>query len=131
MTQTNFEIFVNKFADYGIKYIELTPAIGEPFLDKEFDKKLKYLESKKEIDHYLVTTNLTILQPKHFELLKNLKKLILTVSLYGYDSESFSANTNKDNFKVFEEKFNTLFDTLNEGVDFLVEINIRCGRHLT
>lgn len=130
MTQTNFEIFVNKFADYGIKYIELTPAIGEPFLDKEFDKKIKYLESKKEIDHYLVTTNLTILQSKHFELLKSLKKLILTVSLYGYDSESFSSNTNRDSFETFEEKFSTLFDILNAGADFLVEVNIRCGKRL-
>lgn len=131
MTQTNFEIFVNKFADYGIKFIELTPAIGEPFLDKEFDKKIKYLESKEEIDHYLVTTNLTMLQPKHFDLLKSLKKLILTVSLYGYDSESFSSNTNRDSFETFEEKFSTLFGILNDGVDFLVELNIRCGKRLT
>lgn len=131
MTQTNFEIFVDKFADYGIKFIELTPAIGEPFLDKEFDKKLKYLESKEEIDHYLVTTNLTMLQPKHFELLKSLKKLILTVSLYGYDSKSFNNHTNRDSFEAFEEKFNTLFDILNDGVKFLVEVNIRCGKRLT
>tara|TARA_A100001515_G_scaffold19529_2_gene14415 strand:- start:10277 stop:11221 length:945 start_codon:yes stop_codon:yes gene_type:complete len=130
MSQSNFELFVNKFADYGIKFIELTPAIGEPFLDLEFNKKLLYLEEKKDIEHYLVTTNLTLLQPKHFKLIKDLKKLILTVSLYGYDDSSYYENTNRKVFKKFKDKFDILFDLLNENVNFLLEINLRCGRDL-
>ena len=130
MTQTNFEIFVNKFVDYGIEFIELTPAIGEPFLDLEFDKKIKYLENKNEIKHYLVTTNLTLLQPKHFELLSECKKLILTVSLYGYDEDSYYDNTNRKAFKKFKEKFDKLYELINQKIDFLIEINLRCDKKL-
>ena len=40
MTQNNFELFVKKATDYGINYIQITPQVGEPFLDKGIEQKM-------------------------------------------------------------------------------------------
>ena len=54
----------------------------------------------------MITTNLTHLKEKHLELIKKCKKLYLTVSIYGYNKESYIKNTNRDRY----DKFINLFD---------------------
>tara|TARA_R110002153_G_scaffold13431_2_gene49970 strand:+ start:3455 stop:4393 length:939 start_codon:yes stop_codon:yes gene_type:complete len=129
MSQNNFEIFINKATDYGINHIQITPAVGEPFLDKGIEDKILFLENNDKIKFYMVTTNLTQLTDKHINLIKKCKKLYLTVSVYGYDKESYIKNTNRDRYNKFIDRFKEIGDIFyNKQTESLLELNIRCEK---
>ena len=130
MSQSNFELFVNKATDYGINHIQITPAVGEPFLDKNIKNKILFLENNDKIKYYMITTNLTQLKEKHLELIKKCKKLYLTVSIYGYDRESYIKNTNRDRYDKFVLMFDKIGDIfLKKKTKSLLELNIRCEKN--
>ena len=126
-TQDAFEFFTSRIVDHGIKVIELTPSIGEPFLDREIGDKLEYLEANDNIEHYMLTSNLTHLSESNFELIRNCKKLVMSVSIYGHDAISYKSNTGKDLFDRFMTNFKTLIDVIEGNQDCLFEIMMRSG----
>lgn len=130
MNQNNFELFINKSTDYGINHIQITPAVGEPFLDKGIEEKILFLENNDKIKYYMVTTNLTQMKDKHIELIKRCKKLYLTVSIYGYDKESYIKNTNRDRYDKFVFKLDEIGNIfLKNETKSLLELNIRCDKN--
>lgn len=127
MTQNNFEIFINKITDYGISHLQLTQAIGEPFIDKGIIDKIKFLESNDKIKWYMITTNCTVLNEKHFEIIEKCKKLYLVASIYGYNSKTYEQSTGKNKFKSFYNNLKKLGDIFeNKNNTSLLDFNIRC-----
>ncbi len=61
MSTVEFGAIVEKCIESDIKYFDLTPAIGEPFIDKDFITKLKILEDNIKVEEYTTTTNLLLL----------------------------------------------------------------------
>lgn len=114
MPTLEFQDIVNRCVESGISFFDLTPAIGEPFLDKTLVEKIKYLESNQLVEEYTFTTNLLVVNSDHIKKISNFKKLILDVSLYGETSEEYFTNTQKDQYELFLEKLEMLYDNCND-----------------
>ena len=122
-----FKLIVDKCTDGGVVYFELTPAIGEPFLDNGLFEKLDYLESNDKVDIFLVTTNLLKITDEQMEKLLRYKKLLFAISIYGFDEKSYSKNTGRDLFPVFMKNIKRLYSKLKDANGFHIEIAMRAG----
>lgn len=101
-----FKYTVNKCIEFGFDTFELTPIVGEVFLDVGIYEKLKYLSDNKKVKSIVLTTNLTtnILPEK----LKNIKKLLLTISIYGSNRLQYKETTGVDLYNVWIKNFNSI-----------------------
>jgi MoaA/NifB/PqqE/SkfB family radical SAM enzyme len=114
MSTAEFKAIVEKCIQSEIKFFDLTPAIGEPFIDKDFITKLQILEDNPNIKEYTTTTNLLLLTKEQIIHLSKLKKLILDISIYGENSEDYFKNTNRDEFNNFLAKLEVLYDNSSD-----------------
>lgn len=114
MSTLEFQDIVLRCIESGIQFFDLTPAIGEPFLDKTLISKLEFLESQKEVVEYTFTTNLLIVSADDVKQISKFKKLILDVSLYGETEEEYLTNTNKNQYNLLLEKLEMLYVECND-----------------
>jgi MoaA/NifB/PqqE/SkfB family radical SAM enzyme len=125
MSTEEFKDIATRCVSSGIKFFDLTPAIGEPFLDKDFIDKLEILDATEEITEYTFTTNLLLVGDQDVRRLSKLKKLVLDVSLYGESREEFNRSTNKDKFDLFLEKLEMLYTECNSlKIRFIQRCNL-------
>ena len=110
MSTAEFKDIVEKCIESEIKFFDLTPAIGEPFIDKDFITKLQILEDNPKVKEYTTTTNLLLLTKEQITRLSKFKKLILDISIYGENSEDYFKNTNRDEFNNFIAKLEVLYN---------------------
>lgn len=109
MSTVEFGAIVEKCIESDIKYFDLTPAIGEPFIDKDFITKLKILEDNIKVEEYTTTTNLLLLTKDQIIQLSKFKKLILDVSIYGENADDYYNNTNRQEFNNFIANLDMLY----------------------
>jgi MoaA/NifB/PqqE/SkfB family radical SAM enzyme len=125
MSTEEFKRIVQNCLESGIRFFDLTPAIGEPFMDKSLIEKLEFLEDNKLVEEYTFTTNLLLVNSDHINKISNFKKLVLDVSLYGETSEEYFSNTQKDKHILFEEKLEMLYDNCsNLKIRFIQRCNL-------
>ena len=127
MTTEEFKKIVTKCLESNITFFDLTPSIGEPFLDKTVLDKLEFLENYELVEGYTLTTNLLLLNESHIDRLSKLKKLILDVSLYGETKEEYFKNTQKDKYEEFLVKLEMLYERCN---DLKIQFIQRCSLSL-
>ena len=128
MSTDKFNTIVDRCIEDGIRVIDLTPAIGEVMLDKDLFSKLDYLEGLEFVNLFILTTNLLKLTKDDIIKLSTYKKLLLTVSIYGYDEESYFLNTNKKQFYGFYENIKLLYETIiHTTFNGKIEFTMRCG----
>lgn len=129
MSTDEFIKIVNKCVTEGFTQFHLVPTIGDPFLDTTIFEKLTYLESIPEVDNYLVTTNLLALNSYKINSLLQYKKLILDISVYGYDKPSYIENTGTDTFNLFYKNFKKLYGCVsyNNKYDYEIQLTMRCN----
>ena len=121
-----FELIVDKCVQSGIKCIELTPAIGDPFLDPDIMNKINYLHDKPEIEVIIVTTNLLKYDDDMFRELLTYDKLSLNISVYGVDRESYLCETGRDMFDIFVKNFKQLYSSIRAvGVSGYIQLTNR------
>ena len=113
MSTVEFKNIVDKCLESDKQFFDLTPAIGEPFLDKTFVEKLQILEDDIRVIEYTFTTNLLLLKDTDIIKLSSLKKLILDISLYGNDKDEYFKNTNKDKYDHFLNQLEMLYELCN------------------
>lgn len=109
MSTLEFKGIVDKCLDSGIKYFDLTPAIGEPFLDKEIITKLQILEEDERVLEYTITSNTLLITESDILKLSNFKKLIFDISLYGETAAEYQSNTNRDGHLRFLNQLEMLY----------------------
>lgn len=109
MSTEEFKNIVDKCLDGDKQFFDLTPAIGEPFLDKNFIEKLQILEDDDRALEYTFTTNLLLLKEADVIKLASLKKLILDISLYGNSKDEYLKNTDKDKYDDFLKQLEMLY----------------------
>jgi len=114
MSTYEFQSIVDKCCDGDIQYFDLTPAIGEPFLDKAFLDKLQILEADNRVHEYTVTSNILLLSKEDIIQLSKLDKLIFDVSLYGQTAEEYLRNTNRDGYDKFISQLEMLYDNCGQ-----------------
>lgn len=129
MSQEDFVFLVNRATDYGINHIQITPAVGEPFIDKGIIEKILFLENNDKIKYYMISSNLTQLKDEHLDIIKKCKKLYLNVSVYGYDKQSYIENTNRDRYDIFLDRLNKVGGVFTKKeTKSLLDLNIRCNK---
>ena len=109
----NYDIFtriIDKCTEHGVKSFDLTPVIGELFLDKDLFNKLDYLENNNLVSRFVVTTNFTIMNRENLIKLSKYTKLFFTIPIYGFDSFTYIENTNKDKYDVLIKNLELLYD---------------------
>ena len=125
MNTLEFKNIVYKCLDSGIKYFDLTPAIGEVFLDKDFITKLQILEEEERVLEYTVTSNLLLLSEDDILKLSHFKKLIFDISLYGETVDEYTANTNRDGYLRFLSQLEVLYNNCgNLKLRFIQRCNL-------
>jgi MoaA/NifB/PqqE/SkfB family radical SAM enzyme len=110
MNYSTFTQIIDKCTEHGVRSFDLTPVIGELFLDKDLFSKLDFLENNPLIDRFVVTTNFTIMNRENLIKLSKYKKIFFTIPIYGYDSLTYAGNTNKDKYDVFIKNLELLYD---------------------
>jgi len=129
MTTDKFIEIVDKCTSDGIEFFELTPAIGEPMLDNNIFGKLEYLESNPLVKEYLFTTNFVNMTVEDMLKISKFKKMLLTISVYGYDEESYKNTTNRDHFSDFFNNLKLFYEILKtDGLSFKIEFTMRCDK---
>ena len=132
MSTEEFKDITSRCIESGIKFFDLTPAIGEPFLDKTFIEKLKLLEANSDVVEYTFTTNLLVVNAEDIRKISTFNKLVLDVSLYGESREEFNTNTNKDQFELFLEKLEMLYsECSNLKIRFIQRCSLSDDSKLT
>jgi MoaA/NifB/PqqE/SkfB family radical SAM enzyme len=109
MSTEEFKNIATRCIESGIKFFDITPAIGEPFLDKSLIEKLEILEENSNVIEYTFTTNLLVVTEEDIIKISKFKKLVLDISLYGETVEEYKGNTNKDHFEKFLNKLEMLY----------------------
>lgn len=128
MDTQKFISIVDKCTSDGIEFFELTPAIGEPMLDKEIFNKLDYLEENPKVKEYLFTTNFVKVTIEDMIKFASYKKILFTISVYGHDIESYKKATNRDNFEKFYMNLRAFYEILKKvGLSFKIEFTMRTG----
>jgi wyosine [tRNA(Phe)-imidazoG37] synthetase (radical SAM superfamily) len=128
MSTKDFINIIDRCVEGNIRVIDLTPAIGEVMLDSDLFSKLDYLENNKNIDLFVLTTNLLKLTQKDIEKLSTYTKILYTISVYGYDAKTYHSNTNKNLFHLFLTNLKLFYNTI-ASLDFKgkVEFTMRSG----
>jgi hypothetical protein len=112
-TTERFKSVVNKATEHGFTEIDLTPHVGDIFDDDDAVERLEFLRKHPKVEKYSFATHL--LSPDHEGLvhivhgsLRGDDRLWVDISVYGWDSESYKAQTGVDRFKDFLENFRQL-----------------------
>lgn len=99
MDMDDFIIFVDISIKAGITEFELSPLVGEAFLDKLIIERVEYLETIPEVTKIFFFTNCVDISEDNIKRLNACKKFGLHLSLYGDTHESFKKRTGKDMFE--------------------------------
>lgn len=109
MDNITFEKIVNKCIESGVRSFDLTPAIGELFLDKNLLSKLDFLENNKEVNNFFITTNLLSVKEADLLHLTKYRKMTFIISVYGFERDEYKKNTGKDEYFKFIENIELLY----------------------
>ena len=140
MDNDHFNNVLKECVSLNYKYIGLTPATGDIFMDKKIFQKLDILENTKEIKGFFFYTNFIPINKENIKKLLNYSKLkFLGLSIYGHDENTFINFTNStsgaykkllDNLNEFENllskghcKVNTISINLRSEKNYLVDKN--------
>ena len=108
-----FENVVNEAVDLGYTDFGLTPLTGEVFCDKNFMKKIDILEKTETVKSYHFYTNFVLPDIEIIKQILDLKKLSnMTMSIYGYDLETF---------KTFTQSGGNQYNSLIQNLEYLLE----------
>ena len=126
ISSEKFKIIVDKCVLSGIKCFELTPAIGDPFLDPDIFNKLDYLQNKQEVELIIITTNLLWHDVQSIERMLKYSKLMIVVSIYGTDSQEYMKITGVDCFDSFILNLKILYKvSRNTGISGYIQFTNR------
>lgn len=104
MSLADFKRIVDWAVTQGIKYIDLTPTVGEALLMPNLHEYLDYLDASKVESYTLITT----LAHKNISAVCNRPKLLLEVSLYGGNREQYKSTTKRDVFELVRKNILTI-----------------------
>ncbi len=111
MSFDTFVVIVDKLIEYGYDEFQLTPTVGEPFLNKDFLKMIGYLEKNDAVKRITFFTNLCCrdLEEELKWLFDETTKTVMFISFYGTNRKDFNSFTNS----------NTYFDIFHRNIKWV------------
>lgn len=104
MDLDEFKRIVDWATSQGIRFIDITPTVGEALLIPNLNEYLDYLDAS-DIQMY---TLITTLAHKNISMLFNRPKLLLEVSLYGGTRDQYRSVTGRDVFDLVRANIQSL-----------------------
>lgn len=117
MDMGEFIDIVDKCVEYGFRTFELTPPYGDPLLDKDILRRVKYI-SERGVDEVFFYTNLLALTPMVLMEMSNIPNFNFRISVYGDTYESYYKHTGKHYFYDFIDKLKMLNGFLSQNPEF-------------
>ncbi len=118
-----FKNIVDLLIEQDFKQVDLTPTVGDIFLDENIYEKLAYLNETGLYFEY-VTNGLALKEEKMCDVL-SYKNSEFALSIYGWNETSYKETTNTDLFDKFLEQL-TLIDTFAYPDASNIRLYMRC-----
>jgi len=125
LSMEKFYEIVDKLIDFGITQFELSPIVGESFLDPNILERVLYLSNHTSVKKIVIFTNL--LNYDRIRDVLSYPKVELNVSIYGVDRTSYTNRTGSDRYDVFiDNLFNLLNFVQKNNIKDQIVLYIRC-----
>ena len=126
MDQSLFESVINDYIGMGGRKISMTPTIADPFTDRYFPERIKFLEKSaiKQVD--LVSNFIAFRTPiqEAFENLENIT-LDIHISMIGWNKKMYHELMGVDKFDKVIENLNILGKILNKKKNIKATLVLR------
>lgn len=125
-----FKGVIDQYEATGGDEVDLTPIVGDPFVDKHLFERLEYLNVKPGIRRFHFYTNAIGMKPAIVErLLGYPEKLCVNISYGGFDRETYHKVMGVDQFDVVTANVRYLLKRKQEtGSTLRVQVNLRTPR---
>lgn len=125
LSTEQFNIIVNKLIDFGINQFELSPVVGESFLDPQILYRVRYLSSFPSVEKIVIFTNL--LNYDRIRDVLSYPKVELNVSIYGVNRTRYIDRTGKDMYDLFINNLLSLLSFVQKNnIKDQIVLYIRC-----
>lgn len=125
LSLTKFYAIASILIDFGINQFELSPVVGESFLDPHILKRVSYLSSFDSVKKIVIFTNLL-----NYNLVRDVlsyPKVELNVSIYGADRTSYIDRTGRNQHDLFVDNlFKFLKFVLDNNIKDQIVLYLRC-----
>lgn len=130
MTMEFFRSVIDQYVAMGGTEVDLTPIVGDPFVDGQIIERLKYLESKPELRRYHFFTNAIGMRPElGRQMLPFGSRLRVYISFGGFDRETYHKVFGVDKFEVVVPNIKALIEAKREAKsDLGLQVNLRTPR---
>ncbi|MBI3548998.1 MAG: radical SAM protein [Elusimicrobia bacterium] len=99
MSMDVFRSAIDQHLAMGSTEVDLTPIVGDPFVDRFLFERLDYLASKHEVQGYHFYSNVILMKPEVIErLVKYDERLSIFCSFGGFDRETYHRVMGVDKF---------------------------------
>ena len=105
---------IDKLITFGFNTFDLTPNIGDIFLDKDIYNKLTYFENHERVKHYEFVSNFLALDEIGIKQIHCTQKCECAISIYGFDEKSYQETTGVNCFRKFHQNFKKLYGLCKE-----------------
>src|SRR5947209_4780539 len=127
MPVSEFKNFVSQYVRMGGRRVDLTPIVGDPFVDKYIFERLDYLASLPELRRFQFYTNAVLMKPQfHQRLAAYGSRLIVYCSFGGFDREAYDKVMGIDKFNEAVAAIQGLIETTRRtGSGMNIQVNLR------
>jgi len=125
LSLTKFYTIASILIDFGINQFELSPIVGESFLDPHILERVSYLSSYDSVKKIVIYTNL--LNYDRIRDVLSYPKVELNVSVYGADRTRYTDRTGKDRYDLFVDNLSSLLKFVQENnIKDQIVLYLRC-----
>jgi hypothetical protein len=115
-----FSDIIRMCVDFGITEFELSPTVGEAFMDPHINERIDKIASYDSVKKIKIFTNL-LREGPIFKALE-CPKVELNVSIYGNNQKVYKARTGRDMYWLFLKNFRTLIEHINDHKELRKQI---------
>lgn len=135
MPMDTFRSVVDQYLKLGFHEVDLTPIVGDPFVDKFLFERLDYLSARRERLGFHFYTNAILMKPALMPRLAAYgERLTIYCSFGGFDRETYHAIMGVDKFHEAVANIRDLIETkvrtgsrINIGVNLRVPVGTERG----
>ncbi len=122
-----FRRAVDQYLALGPGDVDLTPIVGDPFVDKLLFERMDYLRSRPEVKRYHFYTNAILMKPDIVSrLVGHDDRLAIFCSFGGFDRRTYHEIMGVDKFEAAVANIRNLIDEkVRAGSRIRVQVNLR------
>jgi radical SAM protein with 4Fe4S-binding SPASM domain len=127
MGRDEYRKAIDQYVRMGGREVDLTPIVGDPFVDRHLFDRMDYLDSLPQIRRFRFFTNAILIKPDHYpKLLKYGSKLEVYTSFGGFDRETYHKVMGVDKFDKAVSGIRGLIDSKRQSRSAIgIQVNLR------